>query len=423
MKTEKYNLSNGATVLVTKMAEVKSTTLLVTVPHGSRHETVEQAGLAHFFEHMVFKGAKKYKDAAAISQALDQYGAVYNAFTDFEQTAYYAKIATAHFDVALDVISDYLQHPKLLQSDIDKESNVIIEELNMYWDVPRDRASMQINQLVFGDTPLGRPIIGTKETVKSFKRADFEAWREQYYGADKVTISVAGAIPNNLKEQLEQAFCDLPPAQKISLEGPQEIGDGPKILMDERAGEQINLIMAFPALKTKDENYPDLQVLRAIMGSSMSSRLFSEIREKRGLCYSIGMGRQAFTDTGSVYIAAGLDAKKIDEAVEAIWHELMKIAQEEPGEQELFKAKENIKGGMVLGLEDSSSVAASKASQWMFEDKIVSPEERAAEIDAVTASGVSKMAKKLFVANKVGMVLVGPKQDVNKLRSIVSNKS
>lgn len=405
-------------MLITPQAEAQSTTLLVTVPHGSRHETDQQAGLAHFFEHLVFKGAKKYPTPEAIAQALDNYGAEYNAFTDFEQTAYYAKIATSHFDVALDVIADYLQYPKLQTEDIERERGVILEEYNMYWDVPEHRADMQINPIIFGPTPLGRTIIGTKETIKALRREDLVAWREAMYGADRVVISVAGQIPNNLEQQIDQSFQDLPAPQKVKLVPPQNLQTGPKFLMDTRPAEQIQLVMAFEALKANHPLNLTQRVLRVLMGASMSSRLFTEIREKRGLCYSIRMEDQAFSDTGIILVSAGLDQSKIDQAVQAIWEELKKIATQPPPVAELTRAKEFIKGATTLSLEDSAAVARLTASQLLFEGKVTPVEERFAQIDAVTAKAVTQLASELFQAKKLGMVMVGPEQDITKLRQI-----
>ena len=421
MTTKKFTLPNGVTVITTKMAEAKSTSLIISVPHGSRHETEEQAGLAHFFEHLVFKGAKKYPTPEAISEALDQYGAYYNAFTDFEQTAYLAQITAEHFDTALDVISDYLTHPKLKQSDIDRERNVILEEFNMYWDVPKERADMQSNKLVFGDSPLGRSIIGYKNTIAGFKRADFVNWHEHYYGSDKVVVGVAGVIPHNLEAMLKKALKDLPKPAQVKMV-PATILDGePRILMDVRKGDQIQLNLSFPSIAASDRRQPVLQLLRAIMGSSMSSRLFREVREKRGLCYSIYMSNQYFSDTGMIQVVAGLDRQRLAEAVAAIWLELKKIANEAVPAAELKRAKEYIKGATILGVEDNMSVAKMMTSQYMFEGTLKSVEEKLAEIERVKASEITKLANELFVANKIGLVLVGPKQNTDQIREIVTS--
>ncbi len=418
MNTTTKKLKNGATLLVTPIKEAKSTTLFVTVPHGSRHETADQAGLAHFYEHMVFKGGKKYAAADAISQALDAVGADYNAFTDFQQTAYYARVAAANFDTALDVISDYLQFAKFDQKDIDRERGVILEEYNMYWDMPDARADMQSPKLIFGDTPLGRPIIGTKERIQKFNRKDFSDWYEQKYSAEKVVISVAGAIPKNLDDQIEEKFSSLPESSKIKMEGAKSLTTGPNIVMDERAGEQIRLVMAFESKAAQDEQLWVQRVMRTIMGVSMSSRLFSEIREKRGLCYTVSMQDQAFSDTGILTVESGLDSTRIEEAIKAIWEELKKITQTNVKDEELKRAKEFIKSTTILSLESTAAVARFKAAQYMFEGVTMPIEERFKQIDAVTAEQVKAISKELFQPNRMGLVMVGPKQNIDKISQI-----
>lgn len=418
MHTSQSKLSNGERLLLTPIADAKSITIFVTVPHGSRHETKEQSGLAHFYEHMVFKGAKKYPTAAAISQALDRYGAEYNAFTDTEQTAYYAKIAVDRADVALDVISDYLQHATIDQAELDRERGVILEELKMYWDLPDQRAHMQIGPIIYGDTPVGRTVGGDPERVKKFTRDDFITWRDSMYKADAVVISVAGAIPEGFSKKIEDAFGSLPKGKTaLKPEIAQLITAGPTIKIDVRKGDQTQLVLAYPGCSVADEERWTQRVLRTIMGVSMSSRLFTQLRERRGLCYSIRMIDQILSDTGMIAVAAGLDSKRLKEALPAIAHELHLIATKKPSADELERAKEFIKGSTILSLEDSSTIAQLRANQLLYEHELTSIEERFAKIDAVTAADVTALAAKLFVSDRLGLVLVGPKVDETSVRS------
>lgn len=403
--------------MLTPVADAQSTTIFVTVPHGSRHETPAQAGLAHFYEHMVFKGAKKYPNAAAISQALDRYGAEYNAFTDTEQTAFYAKIATEHADVALDVIGDYLQYATIDAAELDRERGVILEEIKMYWDIPEQRAQMQIGPVIFGDTAVGRPVAGDVERIKQFTRDDFITWRDTMYRADAVVISVAGAIPKGFADRIAAVFGALPkqPTQ-LNPEKAELISKGPHVKIDVRDGDQTQLVLAFPGCSIQDDDRWTQRVLRTIMGVSMSSRLFTQIRERRGLCYSIRMIDQIFTDTGLIAVTAGLDAKRLHEALPAIQHELHDIASKQPSADELTRAKEFIKGSTILSLEDSSTIAQLRANQWMYEHELTSIEDRFKKIDAVTTKQVTALAAKLFVPDKLGLVLVGPQVDESKVR-------
>lgn len=424
MQTTNQLLPNGERLLLTPLKDAQSITIFITVPHGSRHETPEQAGLAHFFEHMVFKGGKKYPTAAAISQALDRYGAEYNAYTDVEQTAFYAKIAADQADVALDVISDYLQNAHLDPEEIDRERGVILEEYKMYWDRPADRAEMFINPLIWGETNVGRPVIGEPERIKQFTREDFIAWRDTMYQADKVVISAAGKIPTDFAKKVEAAFGGLPATKKpIQAEPAKLLESGPTVKFDVRPGDQISLVLAYPGCSLKDEDRWVQRVLRTIMGVSMSSRLFTQIRERRGLCYSIRMVDQILTDVGLIGVTAGLDAGRIDEALTAILHELEGIAAKAPSADELLRAKEFIKGATILSLEDSSTIAQMKANQWMYEGELRSIEEQFAKIDAVTAEEVTRLARQLFVPNRQGLVLVGPAVDEGKIKQIIKSSA
>lgn len=418
MHTERSTLPSGLTILETPLADAVSFSIIVAVPVGSRHEQPAEAGLAHFFEHMVFKGGAKYKTATVISETLDQYGAQFNAFTDVEMTAFYVKIAAAHWDVAVDVLADILQHAQFPEAELEREKGVVLEEYKMYWDMPDARADMQIGPAVFGSAAVGRPVIGEPSTIKSFTRDSLVGWRQKY-AAERMVISVAGKLPAGIRSKLASAFAKLAVAEPLPTETVIPLSDGPKWVMDARKGEQTQLILGWPGLKATDDRSWTLHLLRTVLGGFASSRLFTEIREKRGLCYSVRAFEQSFMDVGLWGISAGLDAARLPEALEAIWKEVDKIAAEPVGVAELNRAKEYIKGTTVLGLESPYSVAWWRTQQWLTEGKLYDLPTVFKRVDEVTAAQVQNLACDLMPLDRLGVVLVGPKTPTTRLAKIL----
>lgn len=388
------------------------------MPVGSRHEKPSESGLAHFYEHMVFKGGEKFQSATAVSQTLDRYGAQFNAFTDTEVTAYYVKIATPHTDVAIDVLSDIVVKARFPQEETDREKGVVLEEHKMYWDMPDARADMQIGPLVFGQAAVGRPVIGEPDIIKTFTPDDLRRWR-QHYGAERFIISAAGNLPTDLTAKLTQAFSGLPQTTGLPTEVIKNWTDGPRWLTDERPGEQTQLVMGWPSLSEKDERRWTLKLLRTILGGYASSRLFTEIREKRGLCYTIRAVEQSYVDTGLFGITAGLDANRLTEALSAIWGEVNKLATKLVDDTELERAREYLKGSTAISLEGTYSQAWWRAGQWLSEGELLSLDEINQRLDLVTAADIKSLAQEIMRPNGLGVVLVGPAVKLEGLRQIL----
>lgn len=418
MQTERTTLENGSTLLLTPMADASSVTLLCAVPVGSRHETPAEAGLAHFFEHMAFKGGKKYRNARAVFEALDQYGAQSNAFTDTEVTAYYVKIAPKHLDVAIDVLADMLTEARFPQAEMEKEKGVVIEEHKMYWDMPDARADMQFGPLLFGRAAVGRPVIGEPATIKRFTGDDLRRWR-RHYGASRFMISAAGNLPHGLAKRLTSAFAGLPKTAVLPTDPVSPWTDGPKWLTDERPGEQTQLVMGWPGIANRDDRRWAMRLLRTILGGYASSRLFTEVRERRGLCYTIRAVDQGYADTGILGITAGLDANRLTEAFSAIWGEVEKMASKPVPPAELDRAREYLKGSAAIGLEGTYSVAWWRADQWLSEGELYDLPHLYRHLDAVSAADIQKLAKELMVTAHLGVVLVGPPVKLDLLKQIV----
>jgi len=302
---------------------------------------------------------------------------------------------------------------------VERERGVILEEYKRYWDMRADRADMLFAPLLFGKTPLAHTVIGTPKTIKTFQQEDLKQWHQNKYSADEVTISIAGKFGKSIESQIGNSFKELPQnGAPIAVAAPNLINDGPRILMDEFKSDQINLIMGFLAPKIGDSKLWALKVLNSIMSGGMSTRLFKEIREKRGLCYTISMSYRALADTGFVTVYAGLDERRINEAVEAIWQELQKIANTPPSRHELKRTKDKMIGATTLSLEDYNNLATGFMNEWMYDGEVTSLDEKEQKVLAVTPEQISSLARELFDSKKMGMVLVGKKQDTAKLAKI-----
>ena len=418
MHTEVETLTSGSKLLLTPIDDSNSITLLCAVPVGSRHENPAEAGLAHFFEHMVFKGGQKYRTAQSISETLDGCGAKFNAFTDTEVTAYYIKIAACYAEVAIDVLSDIVLHARFPMAETEREKGVVLEEYKMYWDMPDARADMQIGPLIFGSAAVGRPVIGIPQTIKTFTPADLRRWR-RHYGAERFVISAAGQLPRGFSKKIAQSFGGLPPADQLPADQLQIWSDGPRWHMDARPGEQTQLVMGWPSLSLTDERRWAMRLLRTILGGYASSRLFTEIREKRGLCYTIRAVEQSYVDTGIFGVTAGLDASRLTEALTAIWQEVGRLSERLVGEAELTRAREYLKGSMAIDLEGSYSQAWWRAEQWLTDGKLMSFDQINERLSAVRPADIRSLARDFLHANGLGLVLVGPDTSLDKLKSII----
>ncbi|MBU0978339.1 insulinase family protein [Patescibacteria group bacterium] len=419
----KVELDSGLTVLRIPMPAVASVTALVLGNTGSRYETKAQQGIAHFFEHMVFKGTKNYPTAQKLAGAVDVMGAEFNAFTGREYTGYYVKSASQHLAKALDVLSDMMLEPNLKQADIDREKGVIIEEMNMYHDTPMQYVDVLFNQLMFEDTGLGHNIIGTKETVSAFSKGDFEKFLHEWYGLDNLMLVIAGHAkvvnhPATLVS-IEQAFaknCQDRLANQISSRDwiqqhqPQPVLGQKRLVVDSRQIEQAHLSLGWPGLKVSDKRRYVLSVLAVVLGGNMSSRLFSEVREKRGLCYYVRSETDFNHDTGVFGASAGVDPARVHEALEVIIQLFKDLAsgQQAVTAEELNLAKEFSIGSLVLSLEDSRGVGQFYGMKQLLLQSVHSPEEVMNMIRSVSIDQVQELAKELIKERELRLAIIGP---------------
>ena len=411
-------LNSGLPVLRIPMTGVASLTTLVLANTGSRYESAKHYGIAHFFEHMVFKGTAKYPQAQDLAQALDSLGAISNAFTGKEYTGYYVKSASSHHAIALDVLSDMLLAPKLRPEDINREKGVIVEEINMYEDTPMQNIDNVFEQLLFAGTQLEHDIIGLKPTVTSITQADFRQFIRQYYGLPNLLLVLAGderVVNSDQTLQLaEQAFAkkatDRAGQARHPLDKTLETKPDQLLKVVTKKTEQAHLMLGWPGIKRTDERRHALMLLSIILGGNMSSRLFSEVREKRGLCYYVHADSEHYHDSGTFAASAGVDPTRVHEAVEVIQAECQALAsgQKPVTTAELKKAKEYVAGTMLLSLEDSRSVAQFFGFRQLLMGQVITPEELLAKIQAVTLDQVMTVAGELMVAGQTRLALIGP---------------
>ena len=422
MKYELKHLANGLPVIYVPMPDLPSATLTVWVRVGSRFEREKEAGISHFLEHLVFKGSKKRPSARQIAEEVDALGGEFNASTAKEWTSFYIKARAKVLDKAFDVLSDMVLNPLLKADDIERERGVILEEMAMYEDTPMAKISDYFENLIFKGNSLARDIIGSRKTVKQISRDDFVRYRKRHYGSNNMLITVAGGLKKDKALALaEKYFSEL---GKINPAKPQKAKINqkkPRVLLISKKNEQAHLILGFPAGSMASQDRFSEAILCAIMGQGMSSRLFSEVREKRGLAYAVKSSVERYVDSGYLATYAGVEVKRIDEAIKVIIEEHEKMAQGKSlTEKELKKAKEFTKGHLALSLEDTRSVNSFFGIRQLLLGQIETPSEVFAKIDQVSKEDVLRVAKKIFVRSKINLAIIGPYQDKARFERLLT---
>ena len=422
MKFNRTVLANGLRVLTIPMASLESATVLVMAGAGSRYENRKNSGISHFLEHMAFKGTEKRPNAMSISSLIDGMGGEFNAFTGKETTGYYIKSAKDNVETSIDLLSDMLMHSKFDPAEIEKEKGVIIEEINLYEDMPARKIGDVYEQLLYGDTPMGWDIAGSKDVLRSITRADFMSYLGDFYSASNLTVVVAGGIDEAKTVALVgKYFGQMNQFTIKQFEPLNEQQDKPAVFIKQKQTEQIHIALGVRTIPISSPKRYPLSVLSAILGGGMSSRLFHEVREQRGLAYYVRSSSDEYADAGTLVSTAGIDPKRVIEAVEVMVAEYSKVARGAMGltDEELTKAKEFLKGHLVLDLEDSRSVSGFYAHQELLEDKIENPDKVIAEIEAVTKDDVESVGKEFFKEQTLNFAMIGNFQDGQKLESLL----
>ena len=402
------------------LGSVMSATAIVLCGAGSRYETRETNGISHFLEHMYFKGTKKRPTASDISHALDAIGADYNAFTGKEETAYHIKAASKHLPLAIDMLADMLWNSKFDEAEIEKERGVIIEELNMYEDTPMRKVAELYENLLWGDQPLGWDIGGSKAVIGKITKKDFVDYLAARYTPNNLVVAIAGKFDRDETLKLIEKNFGHKPFDDVSGFLPVvENQNKPALLVRYKKTDQAHLVVGVRGLKMGHPDRYAAAILGTVLGGGMSSRLFVNVREKRGLCYYIRAEHDAYLDTGTMAASAGVDLKRIDEAIKVILAEFSEIAKNPITEKELKKAKEYIKGKLILSWEDSRTVAISYGGDELLEGRVRSMKEYLREIEAVTAADVHRLSQFLFDKKMLNLSVIGPFRDSERFAKIL----
>jgi predicted Zn-dependent peptidase len=415
---ERHTLDNGLRVLTANLDHAQSVTCMVMLAAGSRYETPDTNGIAHFSEHMFFKGTERRPSARDIAGEVDSIGGEFNAFTGKEYTAYYVKCAAEHRDVALDVLADMLRNSRFDAEEIDREKGVIIEEMNMYFDTPRDYIGGVYENLLYGDQPLGWDIIGRKETVREATRDTFMQYLDRWYKPPRMIVGIAGKIGDDALARATELFGDLPGGETGEPE-PARGYQSERVRVFTKQSDQAHLILGVPSYPIEHPDRYALQMVATVLGGGMSSRLFTEVRERRGLAYYVFGLNHSYTDAGSLYSQAGVDINRIDEAVTTIATELKKIAAEPVPSDELEKARNFSKGRFVLQLESPQGLILFGLRKEVLEHRAPDPEEVLAGIDAVTGEDVQRVARDIIDDEKLRLALIGPFDDVERFEKLL----
>ena len=399
-------LPNGLIVLTEKMEHLRSVAMGIWVKSGSRYEAAEINGISHFVEHMLFKGTKS-RSAQHIAREMDAIGGNLDAFTGKETICFSVKALSNHVPIALDVLSDLVLNPTFANTDIERERGVILEEIKIDEDNPDVLVHEIFTQNFWKDQPLGKPILGTTKTVSGLQQATIFDYHSDRFRAGNMVFSAAGNLEHDqFVEAVAEKFSTLAPGTtEMAFQSAQV--SAPIILRSKRSLEQVQICLGVPSPKITDENRYATLILNTVLGGGMSSRLFQTIREERGMAYSIYSDLSPYSDTGSLCVYAGTSADKTLEMLDLVMAEFSALKETPLTDEELHRAKEQVKGNILLGLESSGSRMSNLARQEMYFQHFFSVEDVLERLDAVTAEEVQAMAQKLFVSERIAVTLLG----------------
>jgi len=422
MQFQKHNLPNNSKLIIVPQKSTKVFAVLVLFKVGSRYETPNTNGISHYIEHLMFKGTIKRPTTLTISRELDGYGAEFNAFTSKDYTGYYVKINCEQREKALDILSDMLHNSKFDEKELNRERNVIIEEIHMYRDNPIMHIEDMIEEEVFDNSSLGWSIAGDEKSMAKIGRKEIINYFKTHYipqnsvvifsgnmeGCDPIALAKKYFNDNNVSKNKK-------PTEFSKIDKPFTSG----IKIEHKETGQFQLAIGFPALKYRDPQMPALVLLSNILGETMSSRLFIKVRERKGLAYFVRSMISPYQDTGAFIIRAGLNKENLDLAIKTILKELKEIKLKGPSEREINRARENIKGGLVLELEDASSVAAWYGKQELLTGDILDVENYMEKLKKVTKNDIINVANKIFNFEKINAALIGPMKDKSKIEKLL----
>lgn len=420
MKCTRKILANGMRMLVVPMADNPTVTVLVLVETGSKYEVKEKNGVSHFLEHMCFKGTTMRPATSDLSKELDTLGCVYNAFTGQEYTGYYAKGKASDFSKLLDILADLYLHPLLKDEEIEKEKGVIVDEINMYDDLPMQKVQEVWMKLLYGEQPAGWPIAGQRDVVRAMNRNDFVAYRTAHYVAGATSVIVSGNVnQRSVFKEIAKKFKEIKISRKGNKKKTNDIQKFPRIAIEYKETDQTHLVLGVRSFSFSDKRNPAVSVLAGILGSGMSSRLFRKIRHEMGVGYYVNAGNSPFTDHGNFSVSAGVANNRLEEVIVAILAEFAYLKKDSVSPEELNKVKEHLVGMMYLGLESSDSLAEYYGIQEVLRHDLQTPKDRERLIRAVTAEDIRIIARKIFITKNLNLALIGPFKDQVSLEGLL----
>ncbi len=412
-------LDNKLRVLTSTMVHTQSVSMVICVGAGSRYESDELAGVSHFIEHLPFKGTKNWPTARDVSEAIEGVGGVMNASTDREMTVFWCKVARLHYKTAFSVLLDMVLHPRLDPEDVEKEREVIQEELRMTYDQPSYLVDLLIDEAMWPDQAMGRDVGGTPESVAAIQQKDIREYMHQQYNPANTVVAVAGNVTHDeVVDMLAETTRDWKPLESLKWEPATDGVKGPVVRVERRRSDQTHLCLAVPGLSLGHPDRFAFNLMNTILGDGMSSRLFLNLREEQGLAYDVHSSTSHFRDTGSLVVYCGVEPQKTNDAVRTIVQEF-KGMHEEPSEQELNKAREYTKGGLLLRMEDTRAVASWLGAQELLQDRVLTTDEVVDLLDAVETSDVARVANDLLDDEKIRLALVGPRGGIKALTGLL----
>lgn len=415
-------LKNGLTLITINLPHLDSVTTMIAVGAGSRYESKQTNGISHFLEHMFFKGSRKYPTAEQIATLVDGIGAVNNAATDKEVTYYWIKSSVKHLELSSDILSSMVRESLLSEEEIQREKGVIVEELRMFRDNPARFVWDLYERLQFGDQPLGWDTGGDEKTVTSLSREDITLYMSSLYSPKNMALVYVGKLPKNIEKLAEKYFLDLPTNSQFTPKPYKKVPQKNfRVNIFYKKTDQANLVLGVEGFDRSDSRKYTARVLSMILGEGMSSRLFMQVRERRGLAYHVGSSHGSYKDTGSFTAYGGLKLEKVYEGLEVIKAELERTVAEKVTEEELKKAKEMERGRLALRSESTNFLAEYFGVKFILDGKIETFEEYLKKIDAVTMQNIQEVARELFLKNRYNLQIIGPFKNAIKFEEILNS--
>ena len=402
-------LDNKLRVLTSTMDHTQSVSIVICVGAGSRYESDELAGVSHFIEHLPFKGTESWPTARAVSEAIEGVGGVMNASTDREMTVFWIKVARLHYKTAFAVLMDMVLKSRLDPEEVEKEREVIQEELRMIYDQPSYRVDLLIDEAMWPDQAMGRDVGGTLETVADIQQKDIREYMHQQYNPANTVVAVAGNITHEeVVDMLVETTRDWKPLESLEWEPATDTVEGPLVKVERRRSDQTHLCLGVRGLSLAHPDRYVFGLMNTILGDGMSSRLFLNLREEQGLAYDVQSSTSNFRDTGSLVVYCGVEPQKTNDAVKTIVQEFQGM-HEAPSEQELNKAREYTKGRLLLRMEDTRAVASWLGAQELLQDSVRTPDEVVDYLDAVEPADIARVAKSFLSDESMRLAVVGPR--------------